>query len=49
MEMGENVQINHMTVTKYVYANCYSNAKSSTAARFLKEHGSTTHIDYIMD
>jgi hypothetical protein len=53
MEMGENVQIDHMTVTKngitakhfgawerkskYIYANCYSNAKSSTASKFLKE------------
>jgi transposase InsO family protein len=53
MEIGENVQIDHMTVTKngvtvkhfaawerrskYILANCYGNAKSSTATKFLKE------------
>lgn len=53
MEMGENVQIDHMTVTKngcvfkdfaawerfskYVYANVYADAKSSTAEKFLRE------------
>jgi transposase len=53
MEMGENVQIDHMTVTKngvtvkhfaawerhsrFIFANCYSNAKSSTAKKFLLE------------
>jgi IS30 family transposase len=53
MEMGENVQIDHMTVTRngitvkhfaawerksrFIHANCYSNAKSDTAAKFLKE------------
>jgi Fe2+ or Zn2+ uptake regulation protein len=53
MEVGERVQIDHMTVSKngvcikhfqawdrkskYMMANVYSNAKSSSAKRFLKE------------
>ncbi len=53
MEMGENVQIDHMTVTKngcvfkhfaawerfskYLYANVYADAQSSTAEKFLRE------------
>jgi transposase len=53
METGENVQIDHMTVTKngvtvkhfaawerhsrFIFANCYSNAKSSAAKKFLLE------------
>lgn len=53
MELGERVQIDHMTVTKngiclkhfqawdrrskYIAANVYSNAKSSSAKKFLKE------------
>jgi hypothetical protein len=53
MHMGENVQIDHMTVTKngvsfkhfqawdrrskFIHAQLYSNAKSSSAKRFLLE------------
>lgn len=53
MELGERVQIDHMTVTKngitlkhfqawerkskYIHANVYSHAKSSAAAKFLRE------------
>lgn len=53
IQMGERVQIDHMTVTrngvclkhfqawdrcsKYIHANVYSNAKSSSAKRFLLE------------
>jgi transposase InsO family protein len=53
MGLGENVQVDHMTVrkngvvlkhfvawercSKYVHVGCYSDAKSSTAAKFLRE------------